>query len=509
MVAELSGQIGDFVIEGRLGAGGMGIVYKARQVSLNRPVALKVLGQARTDPRDIERFKREALAAAKLNHPGIATIHYIGQNEHICYLAMEYIEGLSLRQIINKLASTNNPETTIDSLLEASVLEETPQAIRFDDETNKLVNWTPKPEDISPVSPSDKFRQLITKETHIIRCCQIVSDIALALHHAHENGVIHRDLKPDNIMIDRNKAVHIIDFGLARLAEEGRLTSTGQLIGTPIYMSPEQVTGRIELDVRSDIYSLGLVLYELLTLQYAVLAQNVEQAIRTILAKPIPPVRWQNDKVSADLEAVTHKASEKDAELRYANALEFAEDIKSTLEGKPVSATPYRYRADTSELKAMRPASITVLAFFMWFVGVWHLISAVFVFTFILTGVHVNVPIFATYGEIWYGSAASAISAAFFIASYGLMAGWRWTKLICTLVLGFLWLYVCWLTWDFHFWVIRNRSEMQAFVLNITTLFFLMIALAMLHSATARRWFRDAKQYRKEMKSKQSVYFKS
>jgi hypothetical protein len=156
--------------------------------------------------------------------------------------------------------------------------------------------------------------------------------------------------------------IHVIDFGLARFLDDATVTRTGQLVGTPIYMSPEQVTGRIELDCRTDIYSLGVVLYELLSLSPPITASSREGIVRKIVTKRLTPVSWVNAAIPSDLENIVHKATSKDPDERYSSAGEFAEDIDRFLAGSPAQAPKYRHQFDASEIKATRPTSVTVSA---------------------------------------------------------------------------------------------------------------------------------------------------
>jgi serine/threonine protein kinase len=209
-------RIGDFQIVRRLGAGGMGIVYLARQISLDRLVALKVLGTALSEHSDIARFQREAQAIAKLNHPDIAAIHFVGQDQQVCYIVMEYIDGASLRDVLKHLVASCRPGQSIDAVVRDMQpgAGEAPE-VRFDQET---VSATPEPQaDAKPLEVgtlSPEGTKLMTTPDHVRRCCQIVRDAALAVAHAHERGVIHRDLKPENLLLDRQQRVHVIDFGL-------------------------------------------------------------------------------------------------------------------------------------------------------------------------------------------------------------------------------------------------------------------------------------------------------
>jgi serine/threonine protein kinase len=362
-------QIGDFRIERRLGAGGMGIVYQARQLSLNRPVALKVLGQALTRSADVSRFQREAQAAARLKHPGIAQVYFIGQDRHLCYLAMELIGGVSLRRVLDRLETTTASATSFDLVVREDLAEEpAAAAVRFDLATEEI---SPPGDAKAPqaaaeaVNPylSPEARDLRTTTSHIRRVCEIIRDAALAFAHAHEQGVVHRDIKPDNLLLDREGKVHVIDFGVARFFEDQSVTYTGQLVGTPLYMSPEQVTGRGTIDARSDIYSLGLVLYELLTLRPSIKATNRENLLRTIVTKPLAPVSWRNKAVPSELERIVHRATQKDPDQRYATAVELAADLDRFLAGKPVAAPAYHFRLDEREIIAARPGRVVVAAF--------------------------------------------------------------------------------------------------------------------------------------------------
>jgi serine/threonine protein kinase len=356
-------QIGDFRIEKRLGAGGMGVVYLARQLSLNRLVALKVLGSALTDQTDIARFKREAQAIARLNHPGIAEVYFIGQDQDICFIAMEYIDGMSVRELMRKLVTSEVQGHPIDDILQATSAGGNAPEVRYDGPTQP---YPPEPsaneEPIFPGNTAENVKRLISSPAYIRICCEIVRDAALALGHAHERGVIHRDIKPENILLDREGKPHLIDFGLARFYEDVTLTNTGALVGTPMYMSPEQVTGRIELDHRTDIYSLGLVLYEMLTLSKPISSPAREGILRQIVTKAMVPLRWRNKAVPRELESVVHKATAKDPDERYPSALAFADDLRCVLSKRSIGAKPYRYKLDEREIAAERPTVVVYIS---------------------------------------------------------------------------------------------------------------------------------------------------
>jgi serine/threonine protein kinase len=380
-------QIGDFRIERRLGAGGMGIVYQARQVSLDRIVALKILGAALSREANRTRFQREAQAVAKLSHPGIAGVHFIGQDRHVCYMAMEFIDGLSLREVIDRLSIARDPALTIDLAVQEFRPDdgEAPET-RFDQPTADYIAGedTQAVEVAEKGGPNPEAKQVIASRGYLRRCCELVHEAALALAHAHERGVIHRDVKPENILIDRQGRIHLIDFGVARFFEDVSLTNTGALVGTPMYMSPEQVTGRLDHDHRTDIYSLGVVLYELLTLGQPIASPTREGVLRQIVTKAMPPASLRNAAIPRDLEGVLHKATARDPDDRYQSALEFAADLQSWLDGKPVVALPYRYRLDRREIKAERPGGIVALAFAHFMIAtIAAFMCSGFIFTYI------------------------------------------------------------------------------------------------------------------------------
>src|SRR5262245_22013216 len=372
--------IGDFRIERRLGAGGMGIVYQARQLSLNRPVALKVLGQALTRSADVSRFQREAQAAARLNHAGIAQVYFIGQDQHLCYLAMKLSDGVSLRRVLDCLATINAIATSLDTVVQAELSSQAAAPlVRFDVPTDVHPPPEKNSEAIDALNNpylSPQARELRTTTPYIRRACELIRDAALALAHAHEQGVIHRDIKPDNLLLGRDGKINLIDFGVARFFDDQAVTYTGQLVGTPLYMSPEQVTGRGAIDARTDIYSLGLVLYEMLALQTPIQCTNRENLLRSIVTKPLPPVSWNNSAVPSDLERIVHRATQKDPDQRYASATDFAADLDRFLAGKPVSAPPYRFRLDEREIVAARPGRVVHAAFIFFVVSFFVFITA-------------------------------------------------------------------------------------------------------------------------------------
>lgn len=335
-------QVGDFRLERRLGSGGMSVVYQAVQMSLNRRVALKVLpiglaGGASA----VERFHREARAAAKLRHPNIVTVYAEGAESNICYFAMEMIDGQSLDEVIAELRDARSAQTA-------------PPAASADD--------SKAPADVEaggrPPAPC-VLRDCKSEAEYFNTVARLISGVADALNYAHTEGIVHRDVKPSNLMVARDGRLVLLDFGIARICKERAVTVTGAFVGTPRYMSPEQIAGgHDKVDHRCDVYSLGVTLYELLTLEPPFDGDTQQQVIGQILNRDPRPPRQINPHIPADLETICCKAMEKDASRRYGSAGEFAEDLRRYLEGRVIVAKP----AGTVErtVKFVRRRAVTV-----------------------------------------------------------------------------------------------------------------------------------------------------
>ena len=309
-------QLGDFEIQHELGRGGMGIVYAARQLSLKRRVALKVLPfTAVLDPRQVARFQNEAQAAASLHHPHIVPVYGVGCERGVHYYSMQLIEGQTLAEYVSQLKQSNFRPS-----------KDAPQ-------TNPVANPNAETaDDLSTIAT-------INSKNYVCRIMEMGARVAEAIHFAHENGIVHRDIKPSNLLLDQAGKIWVADFGLASGRGTSNLTSAGDRLGTLRYMSPEQAAGRNnQVDFRTDIYSLGITLCEILTLQPAFDGSDRIQVLAAIEASDPIGLRLHNSAIPVDVETVINKAIEKSPLDRYTSAQEFADDLLRCLDGKPIQA---------------------------------------------------------------------------------------------------------------------------------------------------------------------------
>jgi serine/threonine protein kinase len=294
-------QLGNYKIVGELGRGGMAVVYRAYQSSLNRYVAIKVLPpHLGFDQEFVERFQREALAAAQLRHPNIVVIHDVGHEQGVYFIVMELLEGRTLKEIIDKEGALSVEQAT-----------------------------------------------------------RIIEQVASALDYAHQRGFVHRDVKPANIFVADDGHTTLTDFGIAKAASEAQqLTRTGMLMGTPEYMSPEQAEGG-EVDYRTDLYALGIVLYLMLVGRVPFSGTTPHAILHSVIYEPPPPLRRIRPDLSPGIEAVVLKAIDKQPERRYQSGAELLEALRRAPavharrlvvpanEGPPPS--PQRQQADKAD----------------------------------------------------------------------------------------------------------------------------------------------------------------
>ncbi len=297
-------EFGDYELLEEIGRGGQAVVYRARQKSLNRTVALKLigLGQWSSTPH-LKRFRHEAEAAASLEHPQIVPIYEIGERDGFCYFSMQFIEGGRLDQILKR----------------------------------------------EPLSPR--------------RAAELLVKIARTVQFAHAHGILHRDIKPGNILLDRNDEPHLTDFGLARLVEaESTVTRTLELLGTPSYMAPEQAVGNnTAVSCATDVYGLGAVLYQLLTGHPPFAGGTTFETVRLVLDTEPRQPRVLNRKIDRDLSTICLKCLEKDPRRRYSSALALAEDLEHWLKHEPIRA--HRTGIFTRGKKWLRRNPTTALLF--------------------------------------------------------------------------------------------------------------------------------------------------
>lgn len=356
-------KLGDFIIRREIGRGGMGTVYEAWQVSLQRVVALKVLAShVSASPKAIIRFLREAQAAAKLHHTNIVPIFAQGETDGIHYYAMEYIPGSGLNDIIAELRGASMAEHVRSDLAETVALSAADVAGTSSDATNRE---DPAAND-SAVTLAAPSRTLAT-QTFYNTVAEQTARVADALDYAHECGVVHRDIKPHNLILGTDGHIRISDFGLARLAEQPGVTTTGEMIGSPLYMAPEQITGSLgDVDHRADIYSLGATLYEWLTLTPPYPGETREQVISRILSTEAPAPRTINPNVPIDLETIVMKAIEKDPNRRYQKAGEVRDDLRRFMASRPIVARRAGFHTRTAKFIARHQlAAVATLALFV------------------------------------------------------------------------------------------------------------------------------------------------
>ena len=300
-VAKMLGELGDYELLEEIGRGGQGVVFRARQKSLNRIVALKVIGLGQWATKaHLKRFRLEAEAAASLDHPCIVPIYEVGERDGQCYFSMKFVEGGQLDEVV----------------------KHTPMSIR--------------------------------------QAAELIAKVARTVHYAHEHGILHRDIKPGNILLDAKGEPHLTDFGLARLVEsESTVTRTLEVLGTPSYMAPEQAAGNnAKLTSATDVYGLGAVLYQLLTGHPPFAGGTTYETIKLLLeTEPRPPRLW-NPKVDRDLSTICLKCLEKDPQRRYSSALALAEDLERWLKHEPIQARRTgvvgRGRSGCNEIQPLR-----------------------------------------------------------------------------------------------------------------------------------------------------------
>jgi WD40 repeat protein/serine/threonine protein kinase len=338
-------QLGEYRILREVGRGGMGVVYEAVQESLGRHVALKVLpGYGLASPTHLERFRREAKAAAKLHHTNIVPVFGVGEDHGVSYYAMQFIQGQGLDVVLHEVQRLRGrPEVPgLSSAVAVSVA----QGLL----TGRFTAAAAGPEQPPPVAGNPPAagrsdagvagsRSELTSQpgmAYARSVARVGVQVAEALAYAHGQGILHRDIKPSNLLLDTQGIVWITDFGLAKAEGSDELTHPGDLVGTLRYMAPERFQGHS--DARGDVYSLGVTLYELLTLQPAFADSNRARLIERVTHEEPPRPRQLDRRFPRDLETIVLKAMDKDPRRRYATAAALAEDLRRFLADRPVQA---------------------------------------------------------------------------------------------------------------------------------------------------------------------------
>jgi eukaryotic-like serine/threonine-protein kinase len=373
-VSIVPGCLGDFYILRQIGQGGMGIVYEAEQISLVRRVALKVLPFAATlDAKQLQRFQNEARAAAHMHHRHIVPVYTAGCERGVHYYAMQYIDGQSMSALIQELRFHRAEHAEHEAI----------DAPRSTLSGQRSLPFTP-PDNATPRPGKFATERLAIDAEFFRTVARWGRQAAEALEHAHQLGIVHRDIKPANLLIEGSDHLWITDFGLAHLQGDNNLTMTGDLLGTLRYMSPEQAqAGRNRVDHRTDIYSLGVTLYELLTLEPAFAGTDRHEVLRRIAVEEPALPRRLNAAIPKELEIILLKATAKFAGERYPTSQELADDFGRFLEDKPIQA---RRPSLLQKLKRrLRRNKAVVLA-----VGVCAIMMLVLAFVFL---VHSNIRI--------------------------------------------------------------------------------------------------------------------
>ncbi len=346
-VTDTPGRLGDYRIIREVGRGGMGVVYEASQISLNRRVALKVLPFAAVlDKRQLQRFKNEAQAAAQLHHTNIVPVFSVGCERGVHYYAMQYIEGHTLADTVAELRHLSGlngngkrrPARACSDVTSALTSGRWAHAKQGNNATPPCEAATVKPDGSSAVTGIPSKGSSSSPE-FFRSVAGLGVQAASALDHAHESGILHRDIKPSNLLLDESGKLWITDFGLAQVQSDPGITMTGDLLGTPRYMSPEQAMAkRIPVDHRTDIYSLGVTLYELSTLHPAFTGPDRQEVLRQIAFDEPRMPRRVNPAMPAELETIVLKAISKSPVERYDSAQDFADDLQRFLDDKPIQA---------------------------------------------------------------------------------------------------------------------------------------------------------------------------
>jgi len=341
---KLIGQvIGDYKIIKLIGEGGMGVVFLALQITLDREVALKVISDIKiSSTRTLERFKREAKSLAKISHPNIVPIYDINEQAPYYYFSMEYIKGVSLDKILAKIRNACSP-----------------------DKASLVMNACLQNDTLTENIQSNRKVRAIIDDKYILDISNVIIKIANALECAHSKSILHRDVKPSNILIDSRGVPKLVDFGLAKNDTQESITLKNDFFGTPNYVSPEQIYDSKLVDQRSDVYSLAATYYECLTLKPPFEGDTVNDLFTKVISQDVLPPKKLCNRLSKNLNVVLLHALNKSPSERYQTASDFANDIKNALEQKPLIAKKPTCVYRLSKLLRKNIRHIAVLSFLL------------------------------------------------------------------------------------------------------------------------------------------------
>jgi serine/threonine protein kinase len=347
-------RIGPYDVQRELGRGGMGIVYLARERESGHTVALKVLPREWTrDPGRLKRFQREARTIARVRHANVVPIYGVGEYDGLHCIAMKYIEGTSLDVLIR---------------------DQSGERLRFDEDTvvgdrddgaaghepspdRPIAPWAERRDEVLPAKP-------LSEPNWVYRAVRIAEKIARALGHLHEHGLVHRDVKPANILLDHRGDPWLADFGLVRDLEAESVSEDENIIGTVQYIAPERVEGPDgDADHRSDLYSLGVTLYEMVTLRRPFDGRGTSSTLYAVAREIPPPPRRLNPGLSFDLERVIQKAMAKDPADRYQSGAELADDLRRVRTFKPVEMARVPVLAQLKRFCSRNPVLACAIVF--------------------------------------------------------------------------------------------------------------------------------------------------
>jgi len=355
---DLVGQrLGDFEVLSLIGTGGMGAVFLARQISLDRDVALKVISDIRgARGKSLERFKREAKVLAKISHPNIVPIYEVGEQGPYSYFAMEHVAGVSLDKILSSIRKAHPDEKASDVMTECLEAQ--------------IGIYAEKEVDSGSGAEIDT--------DYIVAISRIIVSIASALEYAHNKSILHRDIKPSNILIASDGTAKLVDFGLARAQTQQTITISGEFFGTPSYVSPEQIRKPETVDCRSDVYSLAATYYECLTLHPPFEGDTVNETLTRVVSRPAVPPKKYCPRLSADFNTVLLHALEKLPDDRYRSAADLAADIKNVLDFRPITAKRPSITRRTYKALRRNPLKIAIIGISISLIVLGYVLSSLY-----------------------------------------------------------------------------------------------------------------------------------